>query len=335
MVFRILSTQMLVRNIRSVCATLCFVVTIIWIFAVFIKLPTSGILTLSSSHHTDCCKLSVHGVQRHNRESVVLSESRNVTKLVYNRVPKTASGSINDVLRRLSQNNNFTWESSNIFLEYNISVGAQERLAEKINSQRSLYAFDRHLHYVNFSRFINDSVIYINVVRDPLERLVSWYYFTRFDHPRKMSNERRTQTYDQCVTKRLPECVSPENYFQQISFFCGQDDFCRVPSRQALQQAKLSVEQNFAVVGLTEELSLFFQLLELQLPQYFKDAVKLYSISEDYMHRVTQTSKKSPVSASTKTHMDVLLSYDYEFYYFVKQRFYKQAVLMLEKKDHV
>ena len=43
------------------------------------------------------------------------------------------------------------------------------------------------------SRFSERQPIYINIIRNPLDRMVSWYYFIRFEerHIRKMSDTRR------------------------------------------------------------------------------------------------------------------------------------------------
>ncbi len=41
------------------------------------------------------------------------------------------------------------------------------------------------------------------------------------------------QTFDECVTEQLDECLAPGGdsfevgYFKIIPYFCGQDDFCR------------------------------------------------------------------------------------------------------------
>ncbi len=37
-----------------------------------------------------------------------------------------------------------------------------------------------HIAYVDFSKFGASSPVYINLLRQPLERLISYYYFLRF-----------------------------------------------------------------------------------------------------------------------------------------------------------
>lgn len=41
--------------------------------------------------------------------------------------------------------------------------------------------------------------MYINLVREPVARFVSGYYYKRFENPVPMSNEDRNRTIDECV----------------------------------------------------------------------------------------------------------------------------------------
>ena len=57
----------------------------------------------------------------------------------------------------------------------------------------------------------------------------------------------------------------------QIPYFCGQFSACWEPGSQwALDRAKENVVQNYFVVGTTEKLPKFVQMLELHLPRIFK-----------------------------------------------------------------
>lgn len=48
------------------------------------------------------------------------------------------------------------------------------------NTERPAF-FHGHLAYLDFSRFsVSHPPIYINLIRRPLDRLVSYYYFLRF-----------------------------------------------------------------------------------------------------------------------------------------------------------
>lgn len=40
-------------------------------------------------------------------------------------------------------------------------------------------AYTQHICYVNFTKFNQPTPIYVNMVRDPVERIISWFYYIR------------------------------------------------------------------------------------------------------------------------------------------------------------
>ena len=50
----------------------------------------------------------------------------------------------------------------------------------------------------------------------------------------------------------------------------------RIPSRRALETAKMNVVKYFPVVGLTSDLNNFFYVLDYKIPNFFRDSHSLY-----------------------------------------------------------
>ena len=69
----------------------------------------------------------------------LISPMITVRKLVYNRVPKTASGSINFVLDALKVMNKFTWQSSRVFKEHAMSPDSIVRYFQMVNITASIF----------------------------------------------------------------------------------------------------------------------------------------------------------------------------------------------------
>ena len=67
-----------------------------------------------------------------------------------------------------------------------------------------------HLHLPSVPRFgVKRKPLYINLVRDPLDRLISFYYFTRNgDDIRPTKERRRERTMEVCVFSRKTGVLS-------------------------------------------------------------------------------------------------------------------------------
>ena len=55
----------------------------------------------------------------------------------------------------------------------------QLQVVEEVQSLPTPAVYDRHTHFINFESFGRQAPAYINVVRDPVDRKVSQYYFRR------------------------------------------------------------------------------------------------------------------------------------------------------------
>lgn len=75
------------------------------------------------------------------------------------------------------------------------------------------------------------------------------------------------QTFDECVELKQTDC-DPKNMWLQIPFFCGHAAECWEPGSQwALDQAKRNLVNEYFLVGVTEQMEDFVELLEKSLPR--------------------------------------------------------------------
>ena len=192
-----------------------------------------------------------------------------------------------------------------------------------------------HLHFIDFQNYnYSFKHVYINIIRDPIERLASFYYYRRDGRfyvqqafrPlfSSLSNdsvsERKNMSFDDCVMKQDIECHDWRFVFQIIPFFCGQDPMCIYPSEKALAQAKRNLQKHFAVVGYLEKYQEFLEILEYMFPLYFSNARILYrKMTAGLINVIHKTNNSKPILHKTKEillhHQDIQL--EYNFYKFV------------------
>lgn len=168
--------------------------------------------------------------------------------------------------------------------------------------------------------------MYINLIRKPLDRFVSYYYFVRYgDNYRPYLVRRKhgnTMSFDDCVAKNLPEC-DPNNMWLQIPFFCGHSANCWKPGNKwALTEAKKNLINNYLLVGVTEELEDFVAVLQQTLPRLFKGAVDHYLTSnKSHLRQTVQKNTPSPETIK-KIQQSIVWQMENELYEFAVEQFH-------------
>lgn len=251
--------------------------------------------------------------------------------VLYNRVPKTGSTTFTNFVYDLSKRNNIyvvhinTTKNSHI-----MSLQDQYRLVQNITDWKEFrpVIFHGHMAYLDFGRFRSPvAPMYINIVRDPLDRLVSYYYFLRYGDNYRKGLKRARQgdvtTFDECVQigRRTSDCA-PEKLWLQIPFFCGQTAECwNVGSEWALQEAKHNLASNYLLVGLTEQMEDFVVVLEAVLPRMFRGMVD--NIRTGTKSHIRKTLNKQPPSEETiaKFQKSKIWQMEMDFYNFAKEQF--------------
>lgn len=121
----------------------------------------------------------------------------------------------------------------------------QRQIAKRIADLEDASVYISHVNWIDFDDFDLPKPIYVNMVRDPVERVISWYYYIRGSYrnaiffqkfPERQPNteEWYKKDFNDCVRSGDPEC----NFMQmqvndkihdnrrQTLFYCGHHENC-------------------------------------------------------------------------------------------------------------
>ncbi|OQV15820.1 Heparan sulfate 2-O-sulfotransferase 1 [Hypsibius exemplaris] len=228
--------------------------------------------------------------------------------VLYNRVPKTGSTSFTGLAYDLCSRNKFNVLHLNTSKNAHVlSLADQMRFAQNITrwTEKHPALFHGHLAWFDLTAFgVPRLPVYINIVRDPIDRLVSYYYFLRYGDDFRPYLSRRRQgdrkSIDECVTEQGKDCDPMNMWLQGDAIFLPRCRLLGAPGNfWALEQAKLNLANKYFLVGVTEEMEDFVALLEATLPSMFRGASDLYLHGEKSHLRKT-FNKTTPLPATTE-----------------------------------
>ncbi|XP_039271527.2 uronyl 2-sulfotransferase-like [Styela clava] len=198
----------------------------------------------------------------------------------YNRLEKCGSRSLLSVARRLAHRNNFTFSASS---DYRHKRPRRPRVLEeiqKISNFTHPTFYNRHIHYINFGKFGYSKPIYVNLIRDPIERFISHYNYMKYGEKARDVKTNPSKIWELdinvCVTKNIGVCGNINLLFYTGLYFCGLDEICLKPSRASVELAKMHIDKDYAVIGITEEFENTLKLFEKVLPNYFSGALEVW-----------------------------------------------------------
>ncbi|XP_049314553.1 heparan sulfate 2-O-sulfotransferase pipe isoform X2 [Bactrocera dorsalis] len=296
--------------------------------------------------------------------------------IFFNRCAKVGSESLLELFNKLEDFNNLVIEREGLRRPTKRQLKKKEQieLAETISGFADGSVYIEHVNWIDFEEYDLPKPIYINLVRDPVERVISWYFYARGAYKnaieyRKDPNKpiRSTQWYkkdfNECVRSGDPECQYVPfttkdftgNYKRQTLFFCGHHEDC-LPfnSPAAVQMAKEHVERDYAVVGSWEDTNITLTVFEKYIPRFFQGAKILFesmwfsnfnkqfvfsnianvfifdyncipiSVHNNEITTRNKNKRKPKIDADVKEMIRKNFTNEYDFYYFCKQRLYKQ-----------
>lgn len=257
----------------------------------------------------------------------LLQRMRDTRAIVYNRVPKTGSGTVKSLLKKLAPINHYTLIMDGG--EEEIRHQAQQR--SKPNATKP-WIYVKHFYFTAFPALNGDSApIYINTVRDPIERMRSQYAWDRRHKEvvrrRWSDTDTGNMSFDNCIAKYW--IVAQKNCFTKdmrsfiTHYFCGEDDICKEPSLEGLDRAKRNIERYYGVIADLTDFWTFFKVLSQTMPRVFRAIDELYYNKTYVKGSMTHVGKYSNApSLATIKYLRADLQYEYELYYFIRQRYH-------------
>ncbi|XP_070554801.1 uronyl 2-sulfotransferase-like [Ptychodera flava] len=234
------------------------------------------------------------------------------------------------VVERVSIRNNFAHVKSKEYRSRTVSEDEEVELLSEIMNITEPFLYNRHLDFIDFEKHgIEDAPMYINLIRDPVERKISLFHYLRFgdiQHMRETSKRNVNVTFEECVLGMHDECSGGK--ITIIPYFCGQSDRCREDVEWALETAKRNVVEKYVFVGIMEDFERSLRIFQYLMPQFFRSAPKAYKIikRKNVMSKFKSVSRKESPE-TVKEIMRGRMYLDYEFYNFIKER-----MLLIEKQ---
>ena len=275
--------------------------------------------------------------------------------VMFNRVPKAGSQSLIKLMVELGRGLGYrVTVDQRTEEQYNSPPWEQLQLAETVSTNTEPTVWVRHYNFLDFDSLGLAAPTWLNMVRDPVERVISNFYYRRAgwniverklafpDEPLPDPAFLR-RDFETCVLEGDPECSYLENsidtawetgdHRRQMMLFCGQREVCaRFNNQEALEMAKRNVAQHYTVVGVLEMWEDTLEVLEHQLPFFFTGAREVYKNKFKQVRKMSQNFHKGFVSEEIKEIVRRNFSREMEFYEFVKDRLQVQLDQIRERR---
>ncbi|XP_071841576.1 uronyl 2-sulfotransferase-like isoform X2 [Apostichopus japonicus] len=231
--------------------------------------------------------------------------------LIYNNVPKCGSRSLAHSIRdTLKRNGNLR----RIEVQGNKMKGSD--LSKSFRGIHAPSYISGHMPFVVPSR---ENIVYINMVRDPVQRFISGYYFAINGDEggvKAGSKLKSNRTIDEYIKDGGAVTSHIFFHFDRYDLYETANN-----SDSILQRSKANIDKYFILVGLTEELEATVVLLQKLLPDLLHGLHRMYKKTTAERRSNYSTLYKVPPSNQTIEILKEKLKDEFELYLFVKQRF--------------
>lgn len=319
---------------------------------------------------------SIHNLKLYTKKLIKASNNQ---KLIYNRIPKCGSESFSFLIlkyfklrskhRNQEKYGNNTWRC-NVVWEAGVNHAIELKNPEYLSQfKQNFTANDKPMVYIRHMPFINfedenDSnqeilqPMWFNIMRDPVDRFISAWYFDRHgpDRLRKKGKylpvnlnypmDLRNMSIEEAFLQdRMPnyELKNSGPYNIQLNYLCGLHPIClnNTYSKSILRQKRdiaiNNINKSYILVGILEKFSQTVELLENILPNVFSNKqqtlVHTYQTYSSFIRNEFKTfNKNSSIDESIITYYKHYFTYEYDLYNYVKSRFTRQYQEMVGHK---
>lgn len=216
--------------------------------------------------------------------------------VIFLHIPKTAGSTLNRIIAR-------QYEQKSIFSIYGLR--RNERECESIDEfkrlpearRREIKVLQGHIGF-GLHEYLPQPSTYITILRDPVDRIISHYYFVLRDPDHYLYNE--VTSKHMSLKDYVCSGISPEldnGQTKLLSTTTAVNSYTQ-GSNEMLESAKKNIKEHFALVGLTERFDETLILLKRSLnwtpPFYTKQKVtKNRPIKEDVSKDILKLIEKS------------------------------------------
>lgn len=260
----------------------------------------------------------------------VKTKARDPMVLIYNRVPKAGSSSMTSLINKLSSRHGFKllgWFDLPSHDFEAVQAAVHDALSK---GEKTVIA--QHFH---FPEIVHEDVAYINVLREPVARCTSQYYYLRYGDRReedrkKVLSKYGDQTIDECIDSgKSDTCFNCDGWKQSL-FFCGPDggECGDLSPSEVLDRAKQVIDAHY-VVGVIEDFQGTVAVMEKLFPTFFEGGLEL--LKKVKPQRVTQgSSNYVPPSDRSVAAIKKILDQDEQLYAWVTANLARYKSCLLE-----
>ena len=232
----------------------------------------------------------------------------------FNRVPKCGSSTLERIIKSQAKKKRFHFERSHDYINNSIDAREQRRVVSTVAriAQHERVLYDRHVLFVDFSKFGEAPPLYINLLRDPIKVQVSAFYFWQECICRRRSvfcrDAWQADPRSAVCTMDIDEAyrgVAPRPAVGVMTrYFCGQEPLCKAPDplplamrNEALRRALYNLRHRYVWVGVLERFEESLRLLRMLLPTYFGGIYAAHA-SKEHVRPSNTTTYDTPLQST-------------------------------------